>query len=139
MISIVTGEFTIMILQKYGFKICVISFGFYSTHFKVYIHLPSINTQKRTTEPFDNTPVISPSNSQTIGLYQVSTNHCEGYHNYNIICLLQPSQAINYSNQSGLAIVPDLKILVFSIKCFDLILKSTLVWFSLLCAIYLYN
>ena len=41
------GEFTILILRKYGFKICAISFSFYSTHFKFYIHLPCIITQQR--------------------------------------------------------------------------------------------
>ena len=51
-IAIFTGEFTILILQKYGFKVYVILFGFYSTHFKVYIHLPCINTHRGTTTPF---------------------------------------------------------------------------------------
>ena len=51
-IDIVTGEFTILILWKYGFKVCIISFGFCSSHFKVYIHLPCINTQRQTTAPF---------------------------------------------------------------------------------------
>ena len=51
-ISIVTGEFTILIIQKYVFKVCVISFGFYSSHFKFYIHLTCINTQRQTTAPF---------------------------------------------------------------------------------------
>ena len=40
-ITIVTGEFTILIIQKYGFKVCVISFGFYSTCYKVYIIYPA--------------------------------------------------------------------------------------------------
>ena len=47
-----TGEFTILILQKYGFKFCMISFGFYLSRFKVYIRLPCINTQRRTTATF---------------------------------------------------------------------------------------
>ena len=112
---------------------------FYSTHFKFYIHLPSTNTQKRTTAPFDNTPVISYSDRLTTGLYQGSENCGEGDHNTNIIFLIQPSQAIHYCNQSVLVIVPDLNILVFSITIFDLILRSALVRFSLLRAIYLYS
>ena len=117
----------------------MILFGFYSTQYKVYIHLPWMNTQRRTTAPFDMTHVISSSDWQTTGLYQGSTNCCEGYCKSNIICLLQPSQEIHYSNQSGLAIVSVLNIFVFSITNFDLILRRTLVRFSLLCAIYLYN
>ena len=49
MIAIVTGEFTILILRKYGFKVYVILLGFYSSQFKVYINLPYINTQRQTT------------------------------------------------------------------------------------------
>ena len=139
MIAIVTDEFTILIIWKYGFKVCVILFGFYSTQFKVYIHLPCINTQRQTTSPFNITPDISSRNCQTTWLYQGSANNCKVYHNYNIIRLLQPSQAIHYSKQSGLAIVLDLNILVFSITSFDVISIIPLVRFSLLCAIYLYN
>ena len=50
--AIVTGEFTTLILRKYSFKICMISSGFYSYHFKVYIHLPCINAQNLKTAPF---------------------------------------------------------------------------------------
>ena len=135
-ISIVTGEFTILILRKYDFKVCMISFGFYSTHFKVYIHLPCINKQLWTTAPFDNTPVISSSERQTSWLYQGSDNRCEVDRNYDIFYLLQPSQAVHYRNQSVLAIFPDLNIFVFSITIFDLISRSALVRFSLLRAIY---
>ena len=70
MIAIVTGEFTLLILQKYGFKVCVISFGFYSTHFKVYTRVPSINTHRQTTALLDETPVISYSDHQTTGIFQ---------------------------------------------------------------------
>ena len=128
-----------MILRKYCFKVCLISFGFYSTRFKVYIHLPYINTQLRTTSPFDITPVISYSDHRTIGLYQGSDYRYEGDRNSNIICLLQPSQTIHYCNQSVLSIVPDLNIFIFSIKSFDLISRSALILFSLLRARYLYN
>ena len=69
-IAIVTGEFTILILWKYRFKVCVISFGFYSFHFKVYIHLICINTQQRTRAPFDKTSGISSRNHQKTGLYE---------------------------------------------------------------------
>ena len=51
MIDIVTGEFTILIIRRYGFKVCVILFGYYSSHFKVYIHWTCINTQQQTTSP----------------------------------------------------------------------------------------
>ena len=136
-ISIVMDEFTLLILQKYGFKVCVISFGFYSTHFIVYIHLPLISTHQQTTSPFNITSIISSSNSQKTGLYQGSADHCKRYRNSNIICLLQPSQAINYCNQSVSGIVPDLNILVCSITIFDLISRSTLVRFSLLRAIFM--
>ena len=133
------GEFSILILQKYHFKVCVISFGFYSTHFKVYIHLPCINTQQRTTSPFDDTPVISYSDHRTTGMYQGSADSCEGDCNSDIIRLLQPSHEIHYCNQSVLAIVPYLNIFVFSITIFDLISRSALVQLCLWCASYLYN
>ena len=51
-IAIISDEFTILILRKYGFKVCMILFGFYSSNFKVYIHLLCINTQRQTTAPF---------------------------------------------------------------------------------------
>ena len=54
MIAIVTVEFTILILQIYGFKVCVILFGFWSSYLKVYIHLPFINTQRQTTASFSS-------------------------------------------------------------------------------------
>ena len=100
--------------------------------YKVYIYLPCINTQKHTTTPFDDTPVISSSYHQTIGLYQGSVDSCEVDHNSDIICLLQQFQAIHYCNQSVLVIVPDLNIFIFSITIVDLISRNTLVWFSLL-------
>ena len=126
-IVIITDDFTMLILQKYGFKVCVISFGFYSNRYKVYIYITCINIQQQTTAPFDITHVISYSNHQTPRLYQGSADHCEGDHNYNIICLLQLSKTIHYCTQSVLAIVPDLNIFVWSITIFDLILRSALV------------
>ena len=137
--AIVTGEFTLLILQKYGFKAYMILFGSYSTNFKFYIHLPCISTQQQLTSPFDDTPVILSSDCQKTGLYQGSADCCEGYHNLDIIRLLQQSQTIYYCNQSVLAIVPDLKIFVFSISIIDLISRSTMIGSSLLCARYLYN
>ena len=133
------GKFTILILQKYSFKVCVISFSFYSTHFKVYIHLPCINTQQKTTAPFENTPVISSSDCLKTGLYQGSADRCEGFRKSDTIRLLQQSQTTHYCIQSVLAIVPDLNIFVFSLTIFDLILRSTLVRFCLLRENYLYN
>ena len=139
MIAIFTGEFTILILIKYGFKVCVILFDLYSTHFKVYIHLPCINTRQRTTSPFDNTSVISFSDHQKTGLYQGEADRCDRDRNTNIICLLQKFQAIQYFNQSVLLIVPDLNIFVFGITIFYLISRSALIRFILLCTRYLYN
>ena len=111
-IAIVTGDFTMSKIRKYGFKVCVVSFDFYSTHYKVYIYLPCINTQRQTIAPSDITHVISSSDLQTPRLYQGSADRFEGYHNSDIICLLQPSQKNHYCNQSVLAIVPYLKISV---------------------------
>ena len=116
-----------MILRKYVVKVCVILFGFYSTHFKVYIHLPCINTHRRTTVPFNITPIISYGDLRTTGMYKGLADRCEGYRKSDIICLLQPSQTIHYCNQSFLAIVPDLNLFVFSIAIFDLILRRDLV------------
>ena len=121
MITIVTGECNILILQKYAFRVCVILVSLYSINFEVYIYLPYINTHQQETAPFDNTPVISSSNHQKTGLYQGSADHCEGDRNSDLIRLLQQYQAINYCNQSVLAIVPDLNIFVFSIMIVDLI------------------
>ena len=123
MITIVTDEFTILIPGKYVLRVCVRLFGFNSTHFKFYIHLPCINTQRHTTSPFNIISDISSSKCQTTGLYQGSAKRCDGYHNSNIICQLQPSQAIHYSNQSVFEIFPDLNVFIFSITQFDIILR----------------
>ena len=46
--AIVTGEFTILILQEYVFKVCVISFGFCSSHYKVlFIHPALTHSDKQ--------------------------------------------------------------------------------------------
>ena len=117
----------------------MISFGFYPTHYKVYIHLPCINTQRRTTGPFDITHIISSSNHQTEILYWWSDDCCEGDHNSNIIRLLQPSQTISYCNQSVLSILLNLNIFLWIITIF--ISFWEVPWYSsfLLCARYLYN
>ena len=107
--------------------------------YNVYIYLPSINTQRQTTSPFDDTPVISSSYHQTTGLYQGSADRYEGDRNSDIIRLLQQYHTIHYCNQSVLEIVPDLKIFVFSITIVNLISISALVRLSLLCASYLHN
>ena len=117
----------------------MIYFDFYSAHYKVYIHIPCINTQRQTTASFDITNVISSSNRQTPRLYQGSANCCEGDCNSDIIRMIQKSQRIHYCNQSVLAIVLELNIFVFGITIFDLIYRSSLVRFSLLCESYLYN
>ena len=52
LITIVTVECTVLLLQQYVFKVCAISFGFWSSCLKVYIHLLCINTHRRTTTTF---------------------------------------------------------------------------------------
>ena len=138
MIAIITGEFTKLILRKCGSKVCVILFGFYSTHYKVYIHLPCINTHQQTTAPFNYTPIISSRYHQTIVLYQGSSHHCEGDHKFDIIMLFHPSHKMHYCNQSVLGIVLDLNIFIFSIMIFDLIFRSALIRMCLLCVRHLY-
>ena len=73
-ITNVTGELTMLVLPNYGSKVCVISFGFYSTQYKVYIHLPCNNIQQHTAEPFDITHLISSRYHQTSRLYQGSAD-----------------------------------------------------------------
>ena len=51
-LSIVTNEYAILLLWKYGLKVCVVSFGFWSSFLKVYIYLCCINTHRQTTTPF---------------------------------------------------------------------------------------
>ena len=111
-IAIVAGEVTMLILQKYGFKACVIFFGLYSTRYNVYIHIPCVNTERQTKAPLHITHIISSSNRQTTRLYQGSADRCEGDCNSNIFHLLQPSQTIYCCNQSVLAILPGLNIFI---------------------------
>ena len=66
-----------VVLLKYGFKICVISFDFYWTRNKVYIHLPFIVTQQQTTVPFYITHVLSSIDCRTPRLYHGSADLCE--------------------------------------------------------------
>ena len=73
-ITNVTGKLTMLVLPNFGSKVCVISFGFYSTQYKVYIHLPCINTQQHTAEPFEITHFISSRDHQTSRLYQGSAD-----------------------------------------------------------------
>ena len=138
-IAIFTGEFTILILQKYGFKVCVILFGFYSAHFKVYTHLTCINTQNKKQHHSTSLTSYHLETAKKTVLYQGSSDNCEGDRNPDIIRLLHKSQEIHYCNQSVLSIVPDLNIFVFSITTVDLIPRSTLIWSSLLRASYFYN
>ena len=107
--------------------------------YKGYIYSPTINTQRLTLSPFDDTPVISYSDHQTAGLYQGSADCYERYCKSNIICRLQQSQTIHYCNQSVLAVVLDLNIFVFGITIFDIISRIALVRFSLLCPSCLYK
>ena len=46
------GKFTICITWKYSCKVCIISFGFYSSHCKVFITLPFSNTHGQKIAPF---------------------------------------------------------------------------------------
>ena len=117
---------------QYGFKVCVILFNIYSTHYKVYIHIPCINTQHQNIVPSNITHVISSSDWELTRLYQGLANHCKGNRKSDIIHLLQPSKTIHYWNQSMLVIVPYLNIFVWSITMFDLILRGALVY---LCSI----
>ena len=61
-ITIVTGEYTVLLLQKHGFKFCTVLFGFWSSCLKVYIHLRCINTQKNRTTQFDSWSPLSQVN-----------------------------------------------------------------------------
>ena len=90
----------------------MISFDFYSTHYRFYIRLPCIITQQQTTAPFDITHALSSSDRQNPRLYQESADCCKVDRNLDVIRLLQPYLTIHYCNQSVLAIVPDLNILV---------------------------
>ena len=51
-IAIVTGECTVLLLQKYILKVCAVLFGFRSSCLKVHIHLRYINTQQQTITSF---------------------------------------------------------------------------------------
>ena len=123
-----------VVLRKHGSIVCVISFFFYSIHYKVYIYLPCINTHRRTIAPFNITHILASSDCQTPRLYQGSDDCYGGNHNSDVICLIQPSLTIHYCNQSVLAIVPYLNIFVWSMKIFDLVSSSGLVqYFSIPC------
>ena len=112
--------------------------GFYSSHYKVYINLPCINTQQQTIAKLNNNPIVSFRNHRTIGLYQGSIYRCERYRNSCRICLLQPSHKIHYCNHSVLEIFLGLNKTVFSITEFDLILRSAQMWLCQLRASFLY-
>ena len=88
-----------VVLQKYISKVFVNLFDFYSPLFKVFIYLPYINTQQRTTVSLNSTNFLSSSDFQTPRLYQVSAYHCEGYCNLDVIFLLRPVLTTHYCNQ----------------------------------------
>ena len=90
----------------------MIKFYFYSTHYKVYIYLPCINTHRLTTWPFNSTHVLSSRDRQMPILYHGSADCCEGNCKSDVIRLIQPSLTIHYCNQLVLAIVPDLNIFI---------------------------
>ena len=105
----------------------MILFDFYLTHYKVYIHLPCIITQRRTTAPLEFTHVLLSRELQTPRLYQGSEDSCGGDFNFNVVSMVQQFLTIHYCNQSVLAIVPDLNTFLSIIKIFDLISRSSLV------------
>ena len=122
-----------VVLQTFGFIVCVISLDFYSTQYKVYIYLPCINTHRWTIAPFNVTHVLSYIDHRTQKRYQGSASHYEGDCNLDVICLIQPFLTIHYCNQSVLAIVPDLNIFVWYYD-FDLVSRSALIhYFSIKC------
>ena len=51
-LAVVTNEYTEFLLWEYGLKVCVVSFGYWSSCLKVYIYLRCINTHRWTTTPF---------------------------------------------------------------------------------------
>ena len=97
---------------------------FFSTHYKVYIHLTCIITQLWKTAPSDITHVISSSNRQTPRLYHGWADCCEGDCNLDIICLLHPSQTIHYCNQSVLLILLDQNIFIWTITIVNIISRK---------------
>ena len=84
-------------------------------------------TQQWTTSMFDINHVIPYSNHQKTRLYQGLADCCEGDLNSDTILPIQPSKTINYCDQLALAIVPDLKIFIWSITIFGLISRIALV------------
>ena len=110
-ISIVTDECT-RLYYKNTFLWCVWFFFFNSTHYKLYIHIPCIITQRQTTATLHGNRVLSSCYRQTPIMYQESADHCEGDRKWDVIGLLHSSLTIHYSNQLVLAIVPDLNIFV---------------------------
>ena len=52
MSTILRGEYTLLLLLKYGINICAVLFGFWSYILIVYIHLRWINTQQQAITPF---------------------------------------------------------------------------------------
>ena len=117
----------------------MISFDFYSNHYKVYIHLPWNNTHQQTIATFDINQVIPSSDRQSPRQYQRLADCCEGDCTSDIIILLHQSQTVHYCNQSVLVIVLDLNIFVWSITILISFWETP--WYSsfILHASYLYN
>ena len=138
MIAIVTGECTLLILQKCDFMFvwyCLVFIQLILKFISIYPASTHSNEQRHHLRTLPSSSI----EHQKTGLYQGSADCCEGYRDSGLIRLLQKSQAIHYCNKSVLSIVPDLSIFVFSITIVDLILRSALVRFSLLYASCLYN
>ena len=117
----------------------MILFDFYSTRNKVYIHLSCIIAQQKTLSQFESTLVLSSCNLRTSIMYQGSDVHCNRDHNSFLICLLQPYLKFVSCNISVLVIVPNLNILVWSIKMFFLILRNVLAIFISWQRLWFYN
>ena len=79
---------------------------------KVYIYLPYINTQRWSTSPFDDTPIVSPRHSKywNTGLYQGSDDRCEGDRDSDLNLMASAILVIQYYNQPVLAIALDLNV-----------------------------
>ena len=108
---------------------------------KVYFDFPCINTQRRATETFDNTPVISPPYSKHLrtGLYQGSADRYERDHESDLNCLASAILGNTLLLKTSVSDCPGSERDVFIIAIVDLISRSALVLFSLLCVSYYYN
>ena len=128
-IAIVTGEFTMLILNNTVFRFVLYHLVFIQLIIKFISIYPESSHRDEQQHHLTSITSYHLVTDRTPRLYQGSANHCEVDCNYIMVRLLQPSKTINYCNQSVLEILPDLNILVWSITIFDLISISALVQF----------